>query len=58
MDRDADSAPLVDGEVLEDGAYHFYPSPDRARAWLVGHGFKVWSEVEGDGYQHFLLARQ
>jgi len=58
MDAAAASAPLVPGEVLEDGGYHFYPSPDLARRWLVEHGFRVWSEVEGDGYHHFLLDRR
>lgn len=58
MDPDADSAPLVEGEVLEGGAYHYYPSPDTARSWLMGHGFTVWSETEGDGYHHFLLTRE
>jgi cyclopropane fatty-acyl-phospholipid synthase-like methyltransferase len=58
MDHEADTAPLVEGEVLEDGAYHFYPSIDTARTWLKGHGFTVWSETDGDGYHHFLLTRQ
>jgi SAM-dependent methyltransferase len=58
MDAEAESAPLVDGEVLEDGAYHFCPSPDAARAWLLEHRFRAWSETEGDGYHHFLLTRQ
>lgn len=58
MDPEADTAPLVEGEVLEDGAYHFYPSPDTARAWFMEHGFRAWSETEGDGYHHFLLTRQ
>lgn len=35
MDEDAVTAPLVAGEVLEGGAYHFYPSADQAREWLT-----------------------
>jgi SAM-dependent methyltransferase len=58
MDAEADGAPLVEGEVLEGGAYHVYPSPDTARAWLLEHGFTVRSETEGDGYHHFLLSRR
>ena len=58
MDSEADTAPLVEGEVLEGGAYHFYPSPDMASAWLARHGFDLWSETEGDGYHHFLLTRR
>jgi hypothetical protein len=57
MDSQAVTAPLVEGEVLEDGAYHFYPPIDTARSWLTEHGFIVTSETEGDGYHHFLLAR-
>jgi 2-polyprenyl-3-methyl-5-hydroxy-6-metoxy-1,4-benzoquinol methylase len=55
LDVEADAAPLVAGEVLEDGGYHFYPPVDTARAWLTDHGFTLWSETEGDGYHHFLL---
>jgi SAM-dependent methyltransferase len=57
MDPEAITAPLVEGEVLEDGAYHFYPQVDTARSWLTEHGFTVTSETEGDGYHHFLLTR-
>ena len=57
MDPEADGVPLVEGEVLEGGAYHFYPPIDMARSWLTEHGFTVTSETEGDGYHHFLLAR-
>lgn len=58
MDPEAGGAPLVEGEVLEGGAYHYYPSPGAARGWLLAHGFTVWSEAEGDGYHHFLLVRE
>ncbi len=56
-DLEAETAPLVAGEVLEDGGYHFYPPIGTARAWLTEHGFAIWSETEGDGYHHFLLTR-
>lgn len=58
IDAEAESAPLLEGEVLEGGAYHFYPAINAARAWLIKHGFAVWSETEGDGYHHFLLTRR
>lgn len=54
---EAVTEPLVAGEVLEDGAYHYYPSVDDARAWITGHGLGVWSETGGDGYHHFLVER-
>jgi SAM-dependent methyltransferase len=57
LDSEAVSEPLVEGEVLEGGAYHFYPPIDTARSWLTEHGFTVTSETEGDGYHHFLVAR-
>jgi cyclopropane fatty-acyl-phospholipid synthase-like methyltransferase len=57
MAPESATAPLVEGEVLEEGAYHFYPSIDRARSWLTEHGFTVTSQTEGDGYHHFVLAR-
>ena len=57
MDDDAETAPLVAGEVLESGGYHFYPSPDQARAWLTRDHLEVSVEAEGDGYHHFLLRR-
>lgn len=56
MDDGAAQWPLVPGEVIEGGGYHFYPSIDQARNWLTGAGFDVWSEAKGDGYHHFLLA--
>jgi SAM-dependent methyltransferase len=58
LDEDAVMAPLVPGEVLEGGAYHFYPAPDVAREWLTERHFDVWDELEGDGYLHFLLRRR
>jgi cyclopropane fatty-acyl-phospholipid synthase-like methyltransferase len=57
LDDEAGAAPLVAGEVLENGSYHYYPSIDRARSWLTHYGFSVWGEAEGDGYHHFLLER-
>ncbi len=49
-------AELADGEVIEDGAYHYYPSRGSVQRWLAGAGFRVVSERTGDGYWH-LLAR-
>jgi SAM-dependent methyltransferase len=57
MDPEAATVPVAEGEVLEGGAYHFYPPIDTARSWLTEHGFTVTSETEGDGYQHLLVAR-
>jgi hypothetical protein len=58
MDDDAESAPLVPGEVLEDGGYHFYPDAERVRDWLDNQDLDVRAESEGDGYLHFLAERR
>ncbi len=52
---DVADAPVVEGEVLSGGAYHYYPTVDRALAVLRSGGFEVDEQVEGDGYAHFLL---
>lgn len=50
-------ANLVDGEVLRDGAYHYYPTIQRATTWLQEAGFSfIDGVVEGDGYAHFLMS--
>lgn len=45
-------ADLVAGEVLADGAYHYYPSRAQVHRWLAGAGFEVTGERTGDGYLH------
>jgi cyclopropane fatty-acyl-phospholipid synthase-like methyltransferase len=52
--RDA-RAPLVTGEVLSEGAYHYYPELSAATAMLRAGGFDVEEQLEGDGYAHVLL---
>ena len=53
---DATDAPLVDGEVLSGGAYHYYPSVEDATTALHTAGFHVDELLRGDGYAHFLLS--
>lgn len=45
---------LVEGEVLEDGAYHFYPAREQVLSWLEETGFAVVRQAEGDGYRHLI----
>jgi cyclopropane fatty-acyl-phospholipid synthase-like methyltransferase len=52
---DATDAPLVPGEVISGGAYHYYPSVHDVSVLLVEGGFRVDEELEGDGYVHLLL---
>jgi SAM-dependent methyltransferase len=48
--------PVVPGEYVKAGGYHFYPDLNQARGWLTATGFTILKDAEGDGYQH-LLAR-
>jgi cyclopropane fatty-acyl-phospholipid synthase-like methyltransferase len=56
VETDDADAPLVPGEVLRDGAYHFYPSVEDASAWLRDGGFRLDEVVEADGYAHLLMS--
>ena len=49
-------APLVAGEVLSDGAYHYYPSVSDATALLREGGFRIDEVLDGDGYAHVLMS--
>lgn len=40
-ERDLSDAPLVAGEVLSDGAYHYYPAVPEAAATLRAVGFDI-----------------
>jgi cyclopropane fatty-acyl-phospholipid synthase-like methyltransferase len=53
---DDHDAPLIDGEVLSGGAYHYYPSIEIATDMLLDGGFGIDRALEGDGYAHFLLS--
>ena len=49
--------PVVPGESLEGGGYHFYPEPDAVHAWLDEAGLERIDERVADLYRHFLLRR-
>jgi cyclopropane fatty-acyl-phospholipid synthase-like methyltransferase len=53
---DDPDAPLVAGEVLSDGAYHYYPSLTEATDLLHAAGFRIDELMEGDGYAHLLMS--
>jgi cyclopropane fatty-acyl-phospholipid synthase-like methyltransferase len=53
---DVTDAPLVAGEVLSGGAYHYYPDVEKATTLLHQAGFHVDEVLEGDGYAHLLLS--
>jgi len=49
--------PVVEGEWVHEGAYHYYPTVDQVRAWVEAAGFVLLDEAVGDGYHHLLLRR-
>lgn len=46
--------PIVEGEVLHDGGYHYYPTITQVHTWLAQAQFDVVQMAEGDGYYHVL----
>lgn len=49
--------PVVYGEWINDGVYHYYPSLEQVREWVQQAGLTVLEEGEGDGYHHFLIRK-
>jgi SAM-dependent methyltransferase len=49
--------PVVYGEWINDGVYHYYPSFDQVREWIRQAGLVILEEGEGDGYHHFLMRK-
>jgi 2-polyprenyl-3-methyl-5-hydroxy-6-metoxy-1,4-benzoquinol methylase len=49
--------PVVHGEWINDGVYHYYPSMSQVREWLGQAGFEPVDEGEGDGYHHFVARK-
>lgn len=50
--------PVVGGEYVREGGYHYYPPIGKVRAWLDASSFLVIEEAEGDGYHHILARRR
>jgi cyclopropane fatty-acyl-phospholipid synthase-like methyltransferase len=49
--------PVVYGEWVNDGVYHYYPSMSQVREWLQQTGIEMIEEGEGDGYHHFITRK-
>jgi len=49
--------PVVEGEWVHEGAYHYYPTVEQVRAWVEVAGLVFLDEAVGDGYHHFLAGR-
>lgn len=50
--------PVVHGEWVNDGVYHYYPTMEQVREWLHQTGFAILEEGEGDGYHHFIVQKK
>ncbi|QTA37913.1 class I SAM-dependent methyltransferase [Thermosipho ferrireducens] len=49
--------PIVEGEVVYNGGYHYYPPIKKVKEWLYEVGFKIIEEGLSDGYYHFLVKK-
>lgn len=47
--------PVVTGEYLKAGGYHYYPAVPQVLHWVEASGFSVIHDTTGDGYRHLLL---
>lgn len=50
--------PVVHGEWVNDGVYHYYPTMEQVREWIQQAGFDLTEEGEGDGYHHFIMQKR
>lgn len=49
--------PVVYGEWINDGVYHYYPSMPQVKEWLQEAGLELVEEGEGDGYHHIVTRK-
>jgi cyclopropane fatty-acyl-phospholipid synthase-like methyltransferase len=49
--------PVVYGEWINDGVYHYYPSLSQVKEWLQQTGFEMTAEGEGDAYHHLIIRK-
>ena len=52
-----DGLPVVPGEWLEQGGYHYYPPRNQVLEWLADAGFAIVQEAIGDEYLHLIVRR-
>lgn len=53
----AQGYPVVAGEFAHEGSYHYYPTREKVRDWVLEAGFQISEELEGDYYLHILAHR-
>jgi SAM-dependent methyltransferase len=51
----ADGLPVVSGEYLKNGGYHYYPAQSFVENWIESAGLRIADKAAGDGYYHYLL---
>jgi SAM-dependent methyltransferase len=51
----AEGLPVVSGEYLKNGGYHYYPDLSLVEGWIESAGLLLADKATGDGYHHFLL---
>lgn len=49
--------PVVYGEWVLEGGYHYYPKIDQVKEWLKLAHFRLINETVGDDYHHFLVQK-
>ena len=54
----ADGLPVVAGEYVKAGGYHYYPDIDQVRAWVDAAGFDILEEAVGDWYHHIIARKR
>lgn len=50
--------PIVKGEFVHEGGYHYYPELDLAKNWISEAGFSVLKEDISEGYHHFVVKKE
>jgi hypothetical protein len=49
--------PVVYGEWVQEGFYHYYPKIEQVKDWGQLARFHLMDETVGDEYHHFLIQR-
>jgi ubiquinone/menaquinone biosynthesis C-methylase UbiE len=49
------SLPIVYGEFVWHGGYHYYPTDSQVRSWLMMAALPLVESVEQDGYRHYII---
>lgn len=49
--------PVVWGEHVHHGGYHYYPADEQVHQWLAEAGFHIIEQALGDDYLHILCLR-